>query len=105
MIFIIAHVTGLLVLAFFVLFAAGKADGFVRLLGAVLGIWLLVLALAVIALCFAGPMLGWKMPGMDMLSWHRGWMHRGPAPQQSMPVQPPTPASPKGPAPAKSGGH
>jgi len=66
---IIAHTLIVAVIAFFVLFAASKADGFVRLLGTVLG-WI-ILIVAVLSLLAGiyhlatgkGPMMGdhWMM--------------------------------------------
>src|SRR5262245_3822226 len=55
---VVLHVTLFLVLAFFVLFAAQKAEGLVKLLGNVVGVWLLILAILVIIGCVTAPMFG-----------------------------------------------
>lgn len=60
------HVTLVLILAFFVLFAAGKADGFAKLLGTVLGWWLIIVAVLLVVGCIVASMNGGKFLGMDM---------------------------------------
>lgn len=88
---VVAHVTILLVLAFFILFAAEKADGFVKLLGTVLGWWLIIVAVLIVVACVTRPMFGGKPFGIDIHAMHGTWVH----PDEQ-------PASP---APAKPGGH
>jgi len=62
----VGHIIVVAVLAFFVLFAAGKADGFVKLLGNVLGWLLLILAVLMIVATVAAPFMGWHKGG----DWH-----------------------------------
>ena len=64
------HATVLAVLAFFVLFAASKADGFVKLLGMILGAWLLLLMVGAIAIG------AWHClhPDADRDHMHHDWM-------------------------------
>ncbi len=98
----VLHATVLAVLAFFILFAAGKAEGFVKLLGNILGLWLLLLTLGAIAVG------AWHClhPDADH-GWdhsHHGWMlwlHTGPTPPSTAPQA--APAAPAAaPAPKKS---
>ena len=89
---LVAHVTLVLVLAFFVLFAAGKAEGFAKLLGTVLGWWLVVLAVLFVAAFATRPLFGGKPFGMDVHGMHRGWMHHA----DQEPAAPPAPAKPAG---------
>jgi hypothetical protein len=110
MIHVMAHVVLLLILAFFVLFAASKADGFVKLLGMLLGYGLLLVAILVVVGCVTRPMFGGKPFGMDMHGgWmHHGWMHADQPPVPATAPAPPTvPAPPPAPpvAPAKPTGH
>lgn len=61
----ILHATVVLVIAFFVWFAASKSDGLLKTLGRVLGAWLIVVAVASIIFGFIGPKhygRGWMMP-------------------------------------------
>jgi hypothetical protein len=108
MIHLVAHVALLLILAFFILFAASKAEGFVKLLGTVLGYGLLLVAVVAIAACVTRPMFGGKPFGMDMHgSWmHHGWTHpdQPPAPATA-PASAPAPAPAPAAAPAKPAGH
>ncbi|MBI3440190.1 MAG: hypothetical protein HY054_16320 [Proteobacteria bacterium] len=60
----ILHLTLILVLSFFVLFAAQKATGLVKLLGNVVGVWLLVLAILIIVAHATAPMFGGRIFGM-----------------------------------------
>lgn len=99
----VLHTLIVAVLAFFVLFAASKADGFVRLLGNVLG-WILLIA-AVLGLVFGifHVMTG-KGPMMEggshwMMHWDRGAQPPGAQPPATAPpaapAQPATPTPPK----------
>ena len=63
---VVLHVTLFLTLAFFVLFAAQKAEGLVKLLGNVVGVWLLILALLVIVAGVTAPMFGGRPFGLPM---------------------------------------
>ena len=59
------HATLLAVIGFFVLFAASRSEGLLKLVGNVLGIWLFVIAvLAIVGGVMGGPMhggpMGWR---------------------------------------------
>jgi hypothetical protein len=95
---VVAHVTILLILAFFILFAASRADGFVKLLGTLLGGWLVLVAVVIIVACITRPMFGGKPFGMDMHELHGGWMHHDGMHSDGQ-------AAPAAPAPAKPAGH
>ncbi len=58
------HVTLLAVVAFFVLYAAQKAQGPVKLLGNVVGVWLLLLVVLAIAAAVTAPMFGGRPFGL-----------------------------------------
>ena len=97
---VVAHITLLLILAFFVLFAAGKAEGLVKVLGTILGAWLILVAAVVIVAVVTRPMFGGKPFGLDgMHAWHDGWQHHGWMHPEGQPAQP-APATP-----AKPAGH
>jgi hypothetical protein len=85
------HILIVAVVAFFVLFAAGKSDGFVKILGNVLGYLLLIAAVLMIVCAAFGPMLGGQ--------WHdkTGWMHPG----WAYHLQAPAPAAQPAPPPSK----
>ncbi len=112
---VVAHITILLIVAFFILFAASKAEGLVKLLGMLLGGWLVLVAVLIVVACVTRPMFGGKPFGMDMHALHGGWMsHEGmmQSDQQPAPAATPAPATPAPaapapatPAPAKPGGH
>jgi len=95
--FLLLHVTVLLILAFFILFAAQKADGLVALFGYALGVWMLIVAVLHVAAFFMPGMMGMKG---DMM--HGRWMHHwaGEAQPQTAPAAPAQPA-PTTPAPKK----
>jgi len=96
------HMTVLGVIAFFILFAASRAEGFVALLGRVLGYWILFLALAGLALGIFGAVTGRHM-GEGWMMHHRGWNHMGPPGTFNEPAPPPdapAPTEPAKPAPA-----
>ncbi len=88
----IHHAVLLAVLAFFVLFAASKADGFVKLLGNVLGYLLLICIVLWIVAIIVGPMLG--IHPFGMMGFHD--MHPGMGPHWTHP-----PMQPMQPPPAK----
>lgn len=67
------HVTLLAVVAFFVLFAAQKAQSLVKLLGNVVGVWLLALAALAIVATATAPMFGGRPFGVPM-GGHMGHM-------------------------------
>ena len=50
--------TVIAVFAFFVLFAAEKAEGLIRIFGRILGAWLLILAILAVAGAATAPMMG-----------------------------------------------
>jgi hypothetical protein len=54
------------VLAFFVLFAAQKAEGLTRILGRALGVWLLILAFIAAIGAATAPMMGGRPFGLEM---------------------------------------
>jgi hypothetical protein len=94
--FLVLHVTFLLILAFFILFAASKADGFVSLLGRILAAWLFLLAVLHIVMHFAPGVMGEK--GMAGGMMHGHWMHHWD--QQATPATPAAVPAPAAPAPA-----
>jgi hypothetical protein len=56
------HATALLVIAFFIWFAASRSDGLLRTLGRILSVWLILLAVASIIFGIVAPkhhMHGW----------------------------------------------
>jgi hypothetical protein len=64
----ILHATAVLVIAFFVWFAASRSDGLLKTLGRVLGAWLIVVAVALIVFGFVGPKHhggNWMSPASD----------------------------------------
>jgi polyferredoxin len=64
----VAHATVVAVIGFFVLFAAGKADGIVKLVGMLLGwwIWIIAVGLIVCAVVCPGKAMGWMHDRMGM---------------------------------------
>lgn len=87
----VLHTIVVAVLAFFVLFAASKADGFVRLLGNVLG-WILLIG-AVLGLVVG---IFHVVTGKPMMGEGHHWMMHmdGDAQPVSVPVQPAPPTPP-----------
>ena len=86
------HLILVVVLAFFVLFAARKADGFVKILGNVLGYLLLILAVLWIVWAATAPTFGGRPFGMTTMGYmhpgmEQGWGHHmwGPPPAQPAP--------------------
>ena len=73
------HATVLAVIGFFVLFAASRSDGLLKLVGNVLGIWLFVVAvLAIVGGVLGGPLHGGGPMGWRMMGGHRPpWMQSG----------------------------
>jgi len=78
------HVIALAVLAFFVLFAASKASGFVKMLGNVLGYLLLVLAVLVL-MCRVLVVVG-VFPHGTLPADHMHWMMKGTPSAQQLPA-------------------
>ncbi|MGB8365479.1 MAG: hypothetical protein ACLQUZ_13020 [Rhizomicrobium sp.] len=98
---LITHVTVLLIVAFFILFAASKAEGLVTALGRILAAWLFVLAILHIVGFFVPGMLGAKGFGPGVMHseiMHGHWMHWG---QQPAPAATPAPVPPVTPIPKK----
>jgi hypothetical protein len=69
----VLHATVAGIIGFFVLFAAGKAEGIVKFVGTILGWWLWIIAVLSIVGVFVCPMMGDKMGGH--WSMHSDWMH------------------------------
>ena len=84
--FAIHHAIVLSLVAFFVLIAASKADGFVKILGNLLGYLLLIAAILWVVGAATAPMLGGHPFGFSMMDHMRpgmgpGWDHpAGPPP-------------------------
>ena len=79
------------VLAFFVLFAASKADGFVKILGNVLGYLLLILAVLWIVWAATAPSFGNRPFGSSFMGdMHSGtgWGHHMQGPPPARPAPP-----------------
>ena len=96
----VLHATVAGVIGFFVLFAASRADGIVKLVGTVLGWWLWIIAVLSIVCVFVCPGMGDK--GMGWMRDHLG-MHAdsvAPAPATGAPAKPDA-AAPAVPAPKK----
>jgi ABC-type multidrug transport system permease subunit len=94
----ILHATAVAVIGFFVLFAAGKADGIVKLVGTLLGWWIWILAVLLVVCAVFCPTMG------DHMGMHTGWMHpmAPPPPAAAAPANPPAaPAMQAAPAPKK----
>jgi len=90
--FLIAHVTVLLIVAFFILFAASKTEGLVALFGRILGIWVVLVAILHIVGFFAPGMMGMK--GFSPGAMHDHWMHHWGQPEGAAPAATPAPAAP-----------
>ncbi len=94
--FVIAHVTILLIAAFFILFAASKADGLLALFGRILGAWVILVAVLHVVGCFAPGMMA--RTGFGPGAMHDHWMMQYWSPS---PVTVPAPVQPAAPAPKK----
>jgi hypothetical protein len=107
--FLIAHVTILLVVAFFILFLAQKADGIVSLFGNILGAWVVIIAVLHVVGFFVPGMMGTMHGGMMHEHWAHDWGGKSdtaapqpapaaapakPAPMQAAPAAPATPKKP-----------
>ncbi|MGA7675441.1 MAG: hypothetical protein WCA78_10415 [Rhizomicrobium sp.] len=86
------HVIVVAVIAFFVLFAASKANGFVKILGNVLGYLLLIAAVLCFLAAATAPFFGGRPFGMNAMGYmhpgmEQGWDHhmQGPPPAQPAP--------------------
>lgn len=83
--FAVHHAIVLAIVAFFVLFAASKAAGFVKLLGNILGYLLLVVAVLWIVCAATAPLFGGHPFGLSVMErMHPGmgpaWDHAPPPP-------------------------
>lgn len=97
----IIHATFISIIAFFVLYAAGKASGFTKTLGTVLGYWVLIIAVIALAGGVTAQMNGGKPFGMDppmMWGHHHGHHCDGDKDDMAAPADaaapPATPATP-----------
>ena len=89
---VVVHATVILIVAYFILFAASKASGLVRAIGMLLALWVLVLGALCVASMGTLPTSGKGSPFMEMMRQHMGsWMHK--------PEQAPQPAPAPSPAP------
>jgi len=87
------HVLAIAVAAFFILFAASKAEGFVRFLGNLLG-WILLLgAILVLAAAIYTVTTGQHPPWLDR--FHGGEMMHGNEQSPGAPTSQPEPARPQ----------
>jgi hypothetical protein len=93
------HATVAAVVGFFVLFAAGRADGIVKLVGTILGWWLWIIAVLSIVCVFVCPNMGDKGVGWmhDHMGMHADTMAPAAAPAPAKPDV----ATPVAPAPKK----
>ena len=90
---VVVHATVLLIVAYFILFAASKANGVVGAIGKLLALW--VFALAVLMVVCTG-----MAPGPDHGPWFKNmmrgqignWMHAPEQSAQPAPAPHPTPA-------------
>jgi hypothetical protein len=95
----VLHATAIAVLGFFVLFAASKASGIVKLAGTLLGWWLWILAVLAIVCAVVCPNMGDK-PWMG----HMGMRGSPPPDAMAAPAKPdaaPAQAAPAAPPPKK----
>ncbi|HTW35151.1 MAG TPA: hypothetical protein VMD53_11090 [Rhizomicrobium sp.] len=98
--FMIMHVAMLLIVAFFIFFAAQKADGLISLFGYVLGVLLLLGAVLHIVGMFVPGFMGMK-PGMHDGMMRGHWMmHHQDAAGVPSPTAAPAKPAPAAPAPA-----
>ena len=100
----VLHFTVLAIVGYLLLYTAGKADGFVALIGRLLGLWVFILAILSVVGAVMMPKGGDKPFGTDMMHEHgMGWMHRwdhdGTPDQTPAPATTPPPATT--PAPVK----
>src|SRR5690349_13312963 len=91
---VLLHALAIATIAFFILFAASKAEGFVRLLGNLLGWIVLLVAILFLAMAASDMTTGQRPPWLERA---HGWMMRGNE-GETAPTQPATAASPNEPA-------
>jgi len=92
--FQIMHVAMILIVAFFIFFAAQKADGLVSLFGNLLGALLLVGAALHIVAMFMPGVLGMKSGMMHPGMMRDHWMHHMDGGTAPAPAAAPAPAKP-----------
>jgi len=98
--------TVLLIVAYFIFFAAQRSMGLVSAFGTLLGIWLIIIAGVIVAGAVTMPMFGGKPFGLDFPDHHGRWMHpdgpEAPPPGDAAPAQPEAtpPADPAAPPPS-----
>ena len=92
----ILHATVAGVIGFFVLFAASKSDGIVKLVGTILGWWLWIIALLSIVCVFVCPGMGGNGAGWmhEHLGMHADTMAPAAAPAPAKPDAAPEPKKP-----------
>jgi hypothetical protein len=61
------HATALVVFAFFVWFAAARSTGWLKMLGNVLGAWLVIIGVVGLVMAIIAPGMGWH--GRHMHNW------------------------------------
>ncbi len=95
---LVLHTTLLAIVGYALLWTASKAEGFVALIGRLLGLWVFLLAILSIVAAVAIHMSGGKLFGMDMHDHDHGpGMHRWGPPGDMGPPPPgmqPPPAMP-----------
>jgi branched-subunit amino acid transport protein AzlD len=84
----IHHVLVVAVVAFFVLFAASKAEGFVKSLGKVLGYLLLIFAVLLIVCAAFAPTFDGRT-GFGATHWGMSWGYHMQGPPPAHPAPPP----------------
>ena len=83
----IHHVLVVAVVAFFVLFAASKAEGFVKILGNVLGYLLLIFAVLLIVCAAFAPTSDGRT-GFSATHWGMSWGYHTQGPPPAQPALP-----------------
>ncbi len=101
---LVLHTTLLAIVGYALLWTAAKAEGFVALLGRLLGFWVLLIAVLSVVAAVAIHVSGGKLFGMDLHDHDHGpGMHRWGPPDDMGPPPPPPPPDEKPipPAPAR----
>lgn len=89
---VVMHATVMLIVAYFIWFAASKASGLVRAIGMLLALWVLVLT-GISAAWMGSAASGNGPPFMQMMREHiGGWMHGHESATQPGAAPTPTPA-------------
>ena len=88
---VVMHATVMLIVAYFIWFAASKANGLVRAIGMLLALWVLVLT-GISAAWMGASASGNGPQFMQMMREHMGgWMHGPEQSAQPAPAQTPAP--------------